>query len=100
MVRFDTYIAYWRPRLKSQFKVSRFEFAFRECHWCPLIAVGCPAHADETDFEPEPIPVYLLHTGERGPSVKVRSFIDFAVEKLRASRAFIVTQELVSARRS
>ena len=27
MVRFDAYIAYWRPRLKSRFKVSRFESA-------------------------------------------------------------------------
>jgi DNA-binding transcriptional LysR family regulator len=40
-----------------------------------------------TDFEPEPIPIHLLHTGGRGPSAKVRSFVDFAVEKLRASRA-------------
>ena len=40
-----------------------------------------------TDFEPEPIPVHLLHTGGRGPSAKVRSFIDFAVEKLRATPA-------------
>ena len=32
MVRFDAYIAYWRPWLKSRFKVSRFESTFRESH--------------------------------------------------------------------
>jgi hypothetical protein len=32
MVRFDAYIAYWRFRLKSRFKVSRFESTFRESH--------------------------------------------------------------------
>jgi len=36
MVRVDAYIAYWRPRLKSRFKVSRFESTMKAdpalCH--------------------------------------------------------------------
>ncbi|RQR40229.1 LysR family transcriptional regulator [Burkholderia sp. Bp9143] len=36
-----------------------------------------------TDFEPEPIPVNLLHVERRGASGKVRAFVDFVTETLR-----------------
>ncbi|MBN3785412.1 LysR family transcriptional regulator [Burkholderia sp. Ac-20353] len=36
-----------------------------------------------TAFEPEPIPVNLLHVERRGASGKVRAFVDFVTETLR-----------------
>jgi DNA-binding transcriptional LysR family regulator len=36
------------------------------------------------DFEPEPIPVHLVHLAGRMAPAKLRAFIDFAVERLRA----------------
>ncbi|MEP7298679.1 MAG: LysR family transcriptional regulator [Burkholderiales bacterium] len=36
------------------------------------------------DFEPEPVPVHLLHVAGRMAPAKLRAFIDFAVERLRA----------------
>jgi DNA-binding transcriptional LysR family regulator len=35
------------------------------------------------DFEPEAIPVSLLHREDRLPQVKVQSFVTFAVPRLR-----------------
>jgi hypothetical protein len=35
------------------------------------------------DFEPEAIPVSLLHREDRLPQVKVQSFVAFAVPQLR-----------------
>jgi DNA-binding transcriptional LysR family regulator len=37
------------------------------------------------DFEPEPIPVSLLHREDRLPQAKVQSFISFAAPRLRAA---------------
>ena len=37
------------------------------------------------NFEPEPIPVSLLHREDRLPQAKVQSFIEFAVLRLRAA---------------
>jgi DNA-binding transcriptional LysR family regulator len=39
------------------------------------------------DFEPEPIPVSIMHTGQGKLPLKTRSFIDFAVPRLRAALA-------------
>ena len=36
------------------------------------------------EFEPEPIPVHLVHVAGRMATAKLRAFIDFAVERLRA----------------
>ena len=36
------------------------------------------------DHEPSPIPVQLVYAEGRKASAKVRSFIDFALERLRA----------------
>jgi len=36
------------------------------------------------EFEPEPIPVHLVHVAGRMAPAKLRAFIDFAVERLRA----------------
>ncbi len=36
-----------------------------------------------TDFEPEPIPVNLIHREDRLPQAKVESFIAFAAPRLR-----------------
>lgn len=37
------------------------------------------------DFEPEPLPIHVVHAEGRGASAKVRSFVDHAVEALRAN---------------
>ncbi len=37
------------------------------------------------DFEPEPLPIHLIHYEGRKVSIKVRSFLDLAREKLKAS---------------
>ncbi|MEM8789048.1 MAG: LysR substrate-binding domain-containing protein [Pseudomonadota bacterium] len=36
------------------------------------------------DFEPEPLPIHLVHVEGRRAAAKVRSFIDFARERLRS----------------
>lgn len=38
------------------------------------------------DYEPEPLPVHIIHPEGRRASAKVRSFVDLAVERLRANR--------------
>ena len=35
------------------------------------------------DYEPEPVPVHLVYVAGRKAPAKVRSFVDFAVERLR-----------------
>lgn len=42
------------------------------------------------DFEEEPLPVHVVHAGGRGPSAKVRSFVDFAVGQLRRRDIFSI----------
>jgi DNA-binding transcriptional LysR family regulator len=44
------------------------------------------------DYEEEPLPVHIVHAGGRGTSAKVRSFVDFAVERLRGSEIFRESQ--------
>jgi DNA-binding transcriptional LysR family regulator len=39
------------------------------------------------DFEPKPLPVHVLHREGRRASAKLRSFVDFIVERLRANPA-------------
>lgn len=39
-----------------------------------------------SDFEEDPLPIHLVHAAGRHASAKVRSFIDFAVDRLRANR--------------
>jgi len=38
------------------------------------------------DYEEDPLPIHLVHPAGRHVSAKVRSFIDFAAERLRANR--------------
>ncbi len=40
-----------------------------------------------TDFEDAPLPVHVIHRESRHGSAKVRSFVDLAVERLRADKA-------------
>lgn len=40
------------------------------------------------EFEEEPLPIHIVHAGGRAPSAKVRSFVDFAVERLRTNPIF------------
>ncbi|EJJ27497.1 transcriptional regulator [Rhizobium sp. CF142] len=40
------------------------------------------------DYEEEPLPIHVVHPEGRYASAKVRSFIDFSVEKLRSNRHF------------
>ncbi|QSY97905.1 LysR family transcriptional regulator (plasmid) [Rhizobium bangladeshense] len=40
------------------------------------------------DYEEEPLPIHVVHPDGRHASAKVRSFVDFAVAKLRANRHF------------
>jgi DNA-binding transcriptional LysR family regulator len=35
-------------------------------------------------FEPEPVPVHLVHVAGRKARASVRAFIDFAAQRLRA----------------
>ena len=37
------------------------------------------------ELEPPPLPIHLLHSEERGAVAKVRTFLDFAAERLRAN---------------
>lgn len=37
------------------------------------------------DYEPDPLPIHVVHVEGRGASAKVRSFVDFAVERLRGN---------------
>ncbi|WP_171210253.1 MULTISPECIES: LysR family transcriptional regulator [unclassified Ruegeria] len=39
------------------------------------------------DFEPDPLPIHLVHIEGRRAAAKVRSFIDFAKERLRSEAA-------------
>lgn len=39
------------------------------------------------DFEPDPLPVHLIHAGQGQLPVKMRAFLDFAVPRLRAALA-------------
>ncbi|MGZ3475943.1 MAG: LysR substrate-binding domain-containing protein [Polyangiales bacterium] len=36
------------------------------------------------EFEPPPLPIHVVHTGGASAPARVRSFVDFAVERLRA----------------
>lgn len=40
------------------------------------------------DYEPDPLPINLVHVEGRRASAKVRSFIDFARDRLRAEKVF------------
>jgi DNA-binding transcriptional LysR family regulator len=41
-----------------------------------------------SEYEEAPLPIHVIHPNARQTSAKVRSFIEFAVEKLRAHRHF------------
>jgi DNA-binding transcriptional LysR family regulator len=38
-----------------------------------------------SEFEPEPLPIHVIHREGRNAAARVRSFVDHAVEKLRAN---------------
>ena len=38
-----------------------------------------------SDYEPEPLPIYIVHPEGRRASATVRGFIDLAVERLRGN---------------
>ena len=39
------------------------------------------------DFEPPPLPIHIVHAEGRRASARVRAFVDFAVERLRAEKS-------------
>ncbi|QWW72455.1 LysR family transcriptional regulator [Rhizobium sp. WYJ-E13] len=41
-----------------------------------------------SEYEEDPLPIHVIHPNGRNASAKVRSFIEFAVERLRAHRHF------------
>ena len=49
----------------------------------PLLADG-RLQVVLSEFEEPPLPVHVVHSEGRNAAAKVRSFIDFAVAKLRA----------------
>jgi DNA-binding transcriptional LysR family regulator len=51
----------------------------------PALAEG-RLQAILSEFEEEPLPIHVVHPEGRHASAKVRSFVDFAVEQLRANR--------------
>lgn len=40
-----------------------------------------------TDYEPQPVPVHIVHNESRYTSVKIRAFIDLMAERLKANHA-------------
>ena len=40
-----------------------------------------------TDFEPKPLPIQVVHPEGRRASAKLRAFVDFIVDRLRANAA-------------
>ncbi|PTU30885.1 LysR family transcriptional regulator [Stenotrophobium rhamnosiphilum] len=50
----------------------------------PLLAAG-RLQTVLSDFEESPLPVHVVHSEGRNAAAKVRSFVDFAVAKLRAN---------------
>ena len=38
-----------------------------------------------SDHEPEPLPIHIIHPEGRRASAKVRAFVDFAADRLRAN---------------
>ena len=53
-----------------------------EC--CPIRSAG-RLQAVLEELEPPPLPIHLLHSEGRGAVTKVRTFLDFAAERLRAN---------------
>ncbi|TNE39421.1 MAG: LysR family transcriptional regulator [Alphaproteobacteria bacterium] len=49
----------------------------------PSLRTGC-LQTVLTEFQPDPIPINIVHMSGRRASAKVRAFIDLAVERLRA----------------
>jgi DNA-binding transcriptional LysR family regulator len=39
------------------------------------------------DFEPKPLPIHVVHQEGRRASAKLRAFVDFIVDRLRANAA-------------
>ncbi|MFY0576395.1 hypothetical protein ACN28S_20395 [Cystobacter fuscus] len=39
------------------------------------------------DFEPPPIPIHVVYPEGRRANARVRAFVDFAVERLRAEKS-------------
>jgi DNA-binding transcriptional LysR family regulator len=52
----------------------------------PRVAKGCLRIA-LPDFEPGPLPVHVVHQEGRRTSAKLRGFVDFIVDRLRADPA-------------
>jgi DNA-binding transcriptional LysR family regulator len=51
----------------------------------PLVEAGRLVTILE-EYEPRPVPIHVVHLEGRRASAKVRAFVDFAVERLRANR--------------
>ena len=39
------------------------------------------------DFEPKPLPIHVVHQEGRRASAKLRAFVDFIVDRIRANPA-------------
>jgi len=79
-----------RPRLTVSSISSAREIARSGWGVCRVLSyqIGSELSTGEleivlSDFEPKPLPIHLLHVEGRRASAKVRSFIDFAKERLR-----------------
>ena len=85
-------------RLKSRLSVTTLDTAIETAlsGWALARALSyqvAPHVADGTlqivlrDFEPKPLPIHVVHQEGRRASAKLRSFVDFAVARLRSDPA-------------
>lgn len=78
------------PRLSVSSVAAAIEIARRGWGLCRALSyqIGLDIEAGTLqtvleDYEPEPLPIHLVHVEGRRAAVKIRSFIDFAAERLR-----------------
>jgi DNA-binding transcriptional LysR family regulator len=84
-----------RPQLLCNLNEAAIEAALQGCGLIRVLSYQVAGAIAEgrlktvlTDFEVEPLPVHIVHAGGRSPSAKIRSFVDFAVERLRRNPVF------------
>jgi DNA-binding transcriptional LysR family regulator len=83
------------PQLLCNLNEAAIEAASRGCGLIRVLSYQVAGAIAEgrlkavlTEFEEGPLPVHLVHAGGRSPSAKIRSFLDFAAERLRQNPVF------------
>ncbi len=83
-----------RPRMTTTTNDSAIAAALAGFGVTRLMSYQITRHVKEgtlkivlADFEPPPLPVHVVHREGRKATQKVRSFLDMAIETLRADRS-------------